>query len=361
MKRFLAIAAGLCLVAAPVLAFHDGGVAHCNGCHTMHNSQDGALIDATSPNGNAFLLVKADPSSVCIDCHDHLDRPFPIGGDPLNPPGNRGAGNFIFLIEDNLNDGHGGGDVDTLGNWVNAIPGDAAGHNLVSVENGLAADATHSTAPGGTYPASIMGCTSCHGPHGTTDFRFLYGGGHKPQGQTTTFGNNPAPTAEGRSIFVPFESPTSHTAYQGGMSAWCGNCHGDFHANGTKLIHKSGVAMGATVAGIYNLYAGSDAITGGSQATAYIPEVAFEDPGNATDSDDGPSASSQVSCISCHRAHANSAPDAGRWDFSVTFLVEDGHESGSWTIPNPYSVYQRSLCNKCHKKDEFDALVDATP
>ena len=38
-------AAALVLVAAPTLAFHDAGVAHCNGCHTMHNSQDGALGD----------------------------------------------------------------------------------------------------------------------------------------------------------------------------------------------------------------------------------------------------------------------------------------------------------------------------
>ena len=61
-------------------------------------------------------------------------------------------------------------------------------------------------------------------------------------------------------------------------------------------------------------------------------------------------------CLSCHRAHASSAPAAGRWDFNVTFLHEDGAESGSWTIPDPYGdLSQRSLCNKCHKKDEFDA------
>ena len=60
--------------------------------------------------------------------------------------------------------------------------------------------------------------------------------------------------------------------------------------------------------------------------------------------------------MTCHRAHATSAPDAGRWDFSVTFLIEDGDESGSYEIPNPYTDNQRSLCNKCHRKDEFDIL-----
>jgi hypothetical protein len=43
----------------------------------------------------------------------------------------------------------------------------------------------------------------------------------------------------------------------------------------------------------------------------------------------------------------------------VTFLHEDGLESGSYAIPNPYGYSQRSLCNKCHKKDEFDEIVVA--
>jgi hypothetical protein len=348
MKKALLITIGLLFVAAPAVAFHDGGVAHCNGCHTMHNSQDGALVDPNSPNGNAYLLVKADPSTVCIDCHDHLDRTFPIGGDPLTPPAQREGGNFIFLIEDNLNDGHGGAG--------NPIPGDAAGHNLVATEHGLAADATLTSAPGGTFPASVMACTSCHDPHGSTDFRFLYGVGRGPAGQTPF--TNPAPDATGVTIFAGVSS-TFHTAYRGGMSAWCGNCHGDFHNNNTKLIHPSGSTLGGTIANTYNLYNGSDDLTGGAAATAYIMEVPFEDPANTNFSTAGPSASSQVSCITCHRAHASSAPDAGRWDFSVTFLHEDGLESGSYAIPNPYGYSQRSLCNKCHKKDEFDEVVVA--
>ena len=246
MKKTLLLVAALVILAAPVMAFHDGGVAHCNGCHTMHNSQDGALVDPLSPNGNAFLLVKADPSTVCIDCHDHLDRTYPIGGDPLNPPAQRAGGNFIFLIEDTLNDGHGGA--------TDPIPGDAAGHNIISGENGLAADATLTTAPGGTFPGGVMACTSCHDPHGSTDFRFLYGTGRGPSGFPGF--TNPAPTAEGVSIFAPV-SASFHTAYNAGMSAWCGNCHGDFHNNNTKLIHPSGATMGGTAANTYNLYNGS--------------------------------------------------------------------------------------------------------
>ena len=61
--RLLTIAAfAMMLVAVNAFAFHDGGVAHCNGCHTMHNSQDGSLVDPDSPNGNPWLLKDATPS-----------------------------------------------------------------------------------------------------------------------------------------------------------------------------------------------------------------------------------------------------------------------------------------------------------
>ncbi len=347
MRKILVLTIGLCFIAGTAMAFHDGGVAHCNGCHTMHNSQNGVLVDPDSPNGNPWLLKDSTPSDVCIACHDHLDQP--LGTDPLAPPALKGGGNFVYLLEDNLNDGHGGA--------TNPIPGDAAGHNLNAPGHGLAPDATHSVSPGGSFPASQMGCTSCHDPHGTGDFRFLYGAGRVVQDGLATF-TNAAPDADGLSIFGAPESETNHTAYKGGMSAWCGNCHGDFHANNTQLVHPSGMAIGGTIAQTYNLYNGTVDQQGGAQATAYLAEVPFEDPANTTSSTAGPSASSQVSCITCHRAHATSAPDAGRWDFNVTLLEEDGLNSGSYVIPDPYNnPNQRSLCNKCHNKDAFDHIT----
>jgi hypothetical protein len=174
---------------------------------------------------------------------------------------------------------------------------------------------------------------------------------------------NPSPTAEGLSIFggAP-EGNANHTAYQGGMSAWCGNCHGDFHNNNTKLIHPSGSTLGGGIAQAYNLYNGTSDQTGGVQATAYLAAVPFEDAANTTTSTAGPTASSQISCITCHRAHATSAPDATRWDMNVTFLHEDGVESGSYAIPDPYNdLNQRSLCNKCHNKDEGDEMPFVNP
>lgn len=346
MKRVLLISAALCFITSPALAFHDGGVARCSGCHTMHNSEDGALVDPDSPNGNPWLLNDATPSDVCLGCHATRSGAV-FSADVLTPASEKGAGNFIFLLEDNLNDGHNGAS--------NPILGDAGGHNIVAPGHGLGADGTLGMAPGGTFPASSLGCSSCHDPHGNASFRMLYGIGTIQDGLYTF--TNAAPDAEGISLSGT-EANASHTAYKGGMADWCGNCHGGFHSadNPTKLIHPTGETLGGSIAGTYNLYNGTDAQLGGAAATAYLAAVPFEDAANTTVSTAGPSASSLVACITCHRAHATSAQNMGRWDFDVTFLHEDGVESGSYAIPDPYaSVNQRSLCNKCHNKDAGDA------
>jgi cytochrome c553 len=207
------------------------------------------------------------------------------------------------------------------------------------------------------FPSSILGCSSCHDPHGNESFRLL-NGAHAVQAGAHTFAN-PAPSVTGISVGTnAAETPTNHNAYLNGYSEWCANCHGNFHAS-AQMRHPSGEAIGGTIAQTYNLYNGTGASVPGSQATAYLPAVPFEDLSNTITSTVGPSASSEVSCVSCHRAHSTSSPDAGRWDFNVTVLEEDGLESGSYPIPNPYvalTADQRSLCNKCHHKDVNDVL-----
>jgi cytochrome c553 len=312
----------------------------------MHNSQNGVPVDTLHPSGNGYLLIRSTPSDVCLTCHgDSRGLEFPsVTYTPTAPPPQTGAGSFIFLLEDKLYDGRTG-----------SVPGSGGGHNLNAPSRGVSADGTLLTAPGGTYPSSAMGCSSCHDPHGNTNFRLLYGIGPVTAGGATF--TNAAPVAEGTS-YSAAETNVLHTAYKSGMSAWCANCHGNFHAEaGGRLEHKSGQSLGGTVAGIYGRYNGTAHYNSGTPATSYLAAVPFEEPTMTTTGTDGPLASSQVSCISCHRAHASSAPDIGRWDFNVTWLSDDGVTSGSYPIPNPYGPdveIQRSLCNKCHAKDAGD-------
>jgi len=323
---------------------HARGVGNCNMCHTMHNSQDGTPVDPDHPDGNQWLLINETPSDVCLNCHAGIMGNV-FGADPVAPPTEIGGGNFVFLLEDNINDGHNGA--------LAPISGDKAGHSILAPSRGVSADGTLATSPGGSFPSHQLGCTSCHDPHGNGNFRMLYGvGGIQDESYSFT---NPAPFGFGLSIYHGRERPDRHTAYYNGFSAWCANCHGDFHTHGGKFIHPTQRALGAAVTAIYNTYNGTSDPFGADLATAYLPAVPFEEPSHGYTSTAGASNSSRVMCLTCHRAHASSAPQSGRWDFNVTHLVDDGIESGSFAQPNPYlDDQQRSLCNKCHRKDEFD-------
>jgi predicted CXXCH cytochrome family protein len=276
-----------------------------------------------------------------------------LAEDPLAPSPERGPGNFVFLKAPNLNDG-----VDGL---LEPIPGERAGHNINAPGYGLQTDGTYQNAPGGTFPAHNLKCTSCHDPHGNDNFRMLRGAGQNGQGVF----QYPAPEAEG----LPFgagqiERNDNHVAYLEGMSLWCGNCHPDYlhngHGLGSSFAHPTDELLSATVQQTYVLYNGTSDPVGGQAGTAYLAAVPFEDPGNTTGSTLGPSGSSRVMCLSCHRAHATSAPHAGRWDFNIDTLGQDGGVSGSYPIPNPYGdPDQQPLCRKCHDGGKFKSPIES--
>ncbi len=360
LKITLVLALGL--AANTALAFHDGGVADCAGCHTMHNSQDGALVDANSPGGNAYLLTAASPSETCLSCHAAYGQFY--GGEGYGP-----GGDFYWLTKTYSWSAHG---------HTTTSAGDSHGHNVIAPGLGLNQDATLTQAPGGDFLSQYLGCTSCHDPHGNQNFRLLYGTAEGPKYDGTRYNfSSDAPLAAGNSrrTFVGGggnETNERHTVYKQGMSDWCANCHNDFHSQNTdNMVHPTGVGMGSTVAATYNAYVSSDDLFSGTQATAYWGLVPFEDVqvdlenANTTTNTVGPDGADQVMCLSCHRAHASPFADMTRWDMGESFIIEshpqltdDGATQAD--IDNMYYEYtfvtnQRSLCNKCHAKDLGDA------
>lgn len=328
---------------AAAAPFHRSGVGACQVCHVMHDSDQGLPVMGAGEGGYSSLLRQGSPSDVCLSCHA-TDAGHVLGASPLTPPPEMGAGNFVFLLEDNLNDAIDGG--------VYPIAGDAAGHNVRALSYGLNLDPRYTLSPGGNFPANIMRCTSCHDPHGNSSYRMLRGAGPVPGGGYRF--RYPAPEAVGIPLDGAPESATNHTAYLGGMSLWCANCHEDYllgrHNDPiSSFQHPVSELMESGIVAQYNVYAGTANPAGGLEATAYLPEVPFEDPYNTTDRTAGPTASSQLMCLTCHRAHTSSSPAAGRWDFNVDKLGEDGVASGSYPIPNPYlDPDQDPLCFKCH-------------
>lgn len=375
-NRMLLMVVAAVVVAAPTWAFHDGGVAQCNSCHTIHNSENGQPrnfnADGTGPGtavgfGWPDLLLWENATDVCLDCHGGARSYNVFTTDPLNPGLSNyySAGNFVFLLEDNINDGHRGSQSPVLGQ--------GSGHNLRSGIKGTDWDTVLTAPPSdGSSPLANnqIHCSSCHDPHGNSGFRMLYQEGQMIEvgGDLVTYGD----TMEAFDIsFGAVETNSNHNAYVRGYSAWCNSCHTGFHQASGRMIHPSGESVGSTIAAKYNRYNGTtDCVNNppslgvpcgsGTSATSYLADVPFEDDDHtaaSTTSTQGPDSSSRVACVTCHRAHATSAENAGRWDFDVTFLEEDGDESGSWPIPYTYDTNQRSLCNKCHTQDEFDELL----
>jgi len=309
---------------------HNGGVGSCSTCHTMH---------AGAGQNGGSLLLSGSSSDLCLSCHA-TEYGAVLGPDALAPPPERGPGNFVFLLSTNINDGADGA--------TNPIPGDAAGHNLSAPGHGLATDGTRLTSPGGTYPAADLKCTSCHDPHGNTNYRFLWG-----PGGNSSFAYA-APEAEGLDLALgEVENNANHVAYRGGVSLWCANCHAGYlqkhNRMGSSFRHWTDTTMGSMVRERYGVYNGTADPTGGVAATSYLAAVPFEVADNTLTRTSGPTATSRVMCLTCHRAHATSSPAAGRWDFNVARLGDDGLISGSYPLPNPYlDPDQDPLCRKCH-------------
>ncbi len=277
-------------------AYHDGGVAYCEGCHTMHNSVNGVAVSttggATQFNGHSYLLKGSDQSSTCLNCHAKADT-APTSYHELSIPGTAAAGQ----LPQEMTPGGDFGWLKITTTWTPSYGGAAQtnngnhhGHNIVAADFGLSQSPNYTAAPGGVYPASNLYCSSCHDPHGkyrvtntytsttsaigtnvgpiigsgsygttlpTTNgnggagesvgvYRLLAGNGYLPDSVSGVAGatfTNASPFAFAPSTYNRSESATdTRVAYGSGMSEWCANCHTAIHNPNypTTLEHPTG-------------------------------------------------------------------------------------------------------------------------
>ena len=362
-------------------AFHSGGVAHCDGCHTMHGSTDNPFGGAE----NSSLLQGSDASSTCLNCHDGAARYHVNSADGSNT---NAGGDFFWVNNDYT--------VMVRGNPV-VFEGQNNGHNMVAADFGMVADTTNVLAPGGTYAANLLGCTSCHDAHGQVN-----GGTSKGTAPVSVSGSYGAADPTDGSIHgnyrllgdaqytagsvtaddfnfsadAPIATANSYDGasvdYGSNSSEWCANCHGDFQV-GSSTAHKHPAGNDVHLNGYgtnYNSYVATGDFTG-VQTASYDDLVPFErgiDDGSLLDetSTVGPDTNSNVTCLTCHRSHASAFSNMGRWDFEVEMLAES-HPLTATDLPatavpyyadgaaidvvTAYGHYQRSLCNKCHVQD----------
>jgi hypothetical protein len=459
LKYAVAIAAAL--VYGQAYAFHSGGVAECEGCHSMHNSFEGSANVGRSITGGGFqvwraygtgsganLLKATEQSGACLNCHEpnpadtapssyHISTigVTPGGVDPIEmTPG----GDFSWLKKTMTY---------TVRGSVNTNEGDRHGHNINAADFGYNTDGTNLFAPNAVsmnsgYPAANLHCSSCHDPHGryrrdasgniaTTGlpifnsgsystsappvagiaavgvYRILGGIGYQPKSLAGSwaFVNPPpaavAPSTYNRAEYSGASSAQTHVAYGSGMSEWCANCHPGMHNDTTWTgnapagsVHPAGngAKLGATIAANYNTYVSSGIMTNTDNTKAYSTLAPFESGNgqtlndyttmkalaiNTDTKDQSAQATSNVMCLSCHRAHASAWESMVRYNLGNEFMtiadtatnaavyadtnsnaaVSQGYsttQAQTAYYGRPATVfgpYARNYCNKCHAKD----------
>jgi hypothetical protein len=425
IRRIIHLLAPLFLVAGscPGLAeaFHSGGVGDCIGCHSLHRTDGGS---AGTSNDNSISLMTSDPGSTCLKCHlvagekrsnSYLVATAEEDMPPGAPPAQLSPGGDFGWLKKSYRWGSGSGEDG--GN----SPGERHGHNIVALDFRFSPDTGVITAPGGSFPSARLSCISCHDPHGK--YRRLADGSIGTAGipikASGSYDTSPDPSGDGAvgvyrllggkgyasSLYdgAPFTADPpaavspgiynrpedfsdTRVAYGKGMSEWCSNCHpAQLGGTGGGKAHPAGNDIKfSSAAANYNAYVASGNLTG-NPATSYSSMVPFEMgtadyavlKGTATSTGGqsaGPSTSSNVMCLSCHRAHASGWDHAMRWNTKAEFLVFNGKYPGVEDIEVPsrvsqgrtraearkafgdrqatvYATYQRSLCNKCHAKD----------
>lgn len=371
-------------------AFHSGGVAECEGCHSMHNSFEGSANVTGMPQyqSGPYLLKAQDQSGACLNCHNAADTVgsgyhiSTAGVTPLDstiPVELTPGGDFAWLKKTMT-----GSIRKTATTWE----GDRHGHNIVAVDFGYTADKTLTAAPGGSYPAANLACSSCHDPHGryrrdaagveaTTGlpifnsgsytnsnapiagvsavgaYRILAGVGYQPKSLAGSFAfANPTPMAVAPSTYNATTNVTAagvadRVGYGSGMSEYCANCHtamhNDTYTSGTKgLVHPAGngAKLTAPIAANYAAYVSSGIMTGtGAGYSALAP---FETGATKSLADvvalkafqaapTAPTTSANVSCLSCHRAHASGFESMARYYLGNEFMtIADSANAASY-------------------------------
>ncbi|GBE04015.1 doubled CXXCH motif [bacterium BMS3Abin09] len=347
----------------------------CSNCHTMHNSQDSAVMADFGASGQSWKGTGPNEALTrggCLGCHgsgsvdsNGLD-PF-TGAPQVYHDGSGGApdlagGNFAYILGTRI----GGSGAS-----------DAKGHNVIELGN---SDDVLDRPPGerhnvGTWTASFT-CAGTKGCHGTrigtngtgisnisgahhqdvsgkintadevyNSYRFLDGVKGLENTGTKKWQNFDADNHNeyyGATTPQPNACSSCHTgplqevgSGNGTISGFCGTCHGYFHllegiggsTSSPFQRHPTDIVLPAS--GEYAYY--NEAAIGAYSIEAPVARGVVPDTMSATVTPGSSGAQGAiVMCLSCHMAHASDYPDMLRWD-NTAMIVGGGGSGGCFT------------------------------
>ncbi len=342
---------------------------YCNGCHTMHNSQNDLPMRYDSGTTPIAQLLRGD----CYGCHAQgvALSLLAIGVDRIPQVYHSGAANIDLA----------GGNFGNIDGFAGSGLSDTKGHNISDLTGsdgvlfgppGGIVQSGHDN--GGNVNTNNLQCAGTNGCHGNRYFSIV---DPNYEGITGAHHDNwagpvdpPAADMEpghGYRFLVGTKgyedtdwaymaTPTDHNEYygigtpaslgctaalschgaggirppNGTMSEFCGTCHGNFHTVATST--SSGIGSVASSPFIrhpsdYFIPVGGEyALFTTYKVTSPVARVGAVPAGPSATVTPGADA---VMCLSCHVAHGSDYDDMLRWDYTLMTVGSGGAASGT--------------------------------
>lgn len=316
----------------------------CAGCHRAHTSE------------GAGLFAAANEYELCITCHGGLVQTDVVNGRRTSDGARLNGGGFVA---------------------VNATPATST-HTVLGLGGSDGQGTAWGGASSGAGVPGTLKCSTCHDPHGSTNYRLLRDGDQHPSfsgscschnlhgsggplipgGWSTgsVLGTKDDSYAGGHnyasgdvSFFTsaitwdPVSGATPDISH--GMSSWCGACHKQYVTRSGSAQHPS------TDAAYYGWPGTQDALDGAGDIARYrhavlvVPAATPSRPIRlaATAPQGGDPVNNPtynaMTCLSCHFAHGTSAAASG-----YAAAVAPTNDSALLYYDN------RGVCLACHQQ-----------
>lgn len=313
-KTLLSIVLLSMLLVETITAFHGEDNLVCDKCHVMHQSED------------PWLLNREGITELCLTCHDgKAGTPDVIGKEDINGLLERSAGFFSAINAPN-----------------------AFGHDLRADKVGTQALCSNCHS-GGSFSTAKVGCIDCHDPHGRSiddplhSYRNLRS--LSKSGDGLIFRAFVRPGVTGLEVYerrnIGYTAPDRRASDWREVTGICFDCHHVFgedgytrNPDGVCIRHPStdserGIRETVNRHGAQQT--DPECWENGIGTGFAIARVPFIVSGAAEYTDSGTaavSASNEVFCLTCHKAHGSAYRNSLRWHENSNLGCQQCHNKG---------------------------------